>query len=241
MKTVARDQVTGFGWRRLVRAAAVTDFLLLASTAVVLTDIEAGGFALATLVFIALLRFRKGTFALVLLGLLFADVTYWMASGAIDNLRHAEGFLETAVPAALAIASIAGLVGAVGALLRRGDGAARAVAVGAVVVLVGVLVAGAVRMNGGAAARPGEIAIEARDVKFSDTTLEAPSGEIAIAVSNGDLFWHTFTIRELGVNVNLPVGADRRAVFDAAPGSYEFVCKIGPHARLGMRGTLTVR
>lgn len=241
MRTAERAQVMGLRWRGLVRAAAVIVFVLLAGTAAVLTDIEAGGFALVTLVFIVLLRFRKGTLGVVLLGLLFADVTYWMASSAVDNLRNAEGFWETAVPAALAVASIAGLIGVVGSLVGRGDRAAPAVAVASIVVLVGALVAGAVRTNGMDAARPGEIVLEAKDVKFSDTTLQASAGEIAVAVSNGDLFWHTFTIRELGVNVNLPVGADRRAVFRAEPGTYEFVCAIGPHARLGMKGTLTVR
>lgn len=241
MRTIDRVEATGFGWRALVRVAAWVDFVLLGGTAAVLTDMEAAGFALVNLVFIALLRFRRGTLGIVLLGVLFADWIYWMASGAVDNIRNGEGFIETAVPATLAVASMAGLVGVIGALLRRGDGAARAVAIGSVVVLVAALVTGAVATNGDGEARPGEIVLEAKDVKFSATELEARAGEIAVAVSNGDLFWHTFTIPELSVNVNLPVGADRRATFEAEPGSYEFVCTIGPHARLGMKGTLTVR
>lgn len=224
-----------------MQVAALFDLVLLAGTALALTDPEAGGFALATALFIGLLRFRNGTLGVVLLGLLFADVTYWMAGGAVDNLRHGEGLWETAVPSALAVASVAGIVGVVGAFVRRGDRAARGVGVIAVAVFALIVVAALVGADGGEAPQRDEIALETKDVRFSDTSLAAPAGEITVAVSNKDLFWHTFTIPDLGVNVSLPVGADRRETFDAPAGSYEFICAIGPHQSLGMKGTLTVR
>jgi uncharacterized cupredoxin-like copper-binding protein len=43
------------------------------------------------------------------------------------------------------------------------------------------------------------------------------------------------------VNVNIPVGAERRTTFDAPAGTYEFVCAIPGHGQAGMKGTLTVR
>lgn len=45
----------------------------------------------------------------------------------------------------------------------------------------------------------------------------------------------------LGVNLNVPVSAERRLDFHAPPGTYEFVCAIPGHAQAGMEGTLRVR
>jgi len=71
-------------------------------------------------------------------------------------------------------------------------------------------------------------------------TLQASSGQVTVAVRNRDLFWHTFTIDALGVDVRAPVGQLRSATFEARPGTYSFYCRIPGHATLGMRGTVTV-
>ena len=71
--------------------------------------------------------------------------------------------------------------------------------------------------------------------------LRAGAGRVTVAVRNRDLFWHTFTIDRLGVEVRSPVGRLRTATFEARPGRYSFYCAIPGHATLGMRGTLTVR
>jgi plastocyanin len=63
---------------------------------------------------------------------------------------------------------------------------------------------------------------------------------VTVAVRNRDLFWHTFTIDRLGVDVRAPVGSLRTASFEAEPGTYSYYCRIPGHAALGMRGTLTV-
>ena len=62
-----------------------------------------------------------------------------------------------------------------------------------------------------------------------------------MAVRNRDLFWHTFTIDALGVDVTAPVGRLRSVTFEARPGTYSYYCRIPGHATLGMRGTITVR
>jgi plastocyanin len=73
------------------------------------------------------------------------------------------------------------------------------------------------------------------------TTLEARAGEVTVALRNRDLFWHTFTVDALGVDVRSPVGRLRTATFEARAGRYSYYCAIPGHAALGMRGTLTVR
>src|SRR5918999_746970 len=95
--------------------------------------------------------------------------------------------------------------------------------------------------NGNATYRVGvvELLIPASLVAFS---LAGLIGAVAAAVQlrDPDLFWHTFTIDALGVEVRSPVGRLRTATFEARPGRYAFYCAIPGHASLGMRGTLTV-
>jgi len=82
--------------------------------------------------------------------------------------------------------------------------------------------------------------VAAKDVRFSPRTLDARQGRITVRMANHDLFWHTFTIDKLDVDVRVPVGGARRVTFTAAPGTYEFYCAIPGHKRAGMHGTFTV-
>lgn len=85
------------------------------------------------------------------------------------------------------------------------------------------------------------VAIESRNAAFSSTALTAPRGEVTVVLTNHDLFWHTFTIDELHVDLEAPMGGPREDTFTAPPGSYRFYCRVPAHAAAGMRGTLTVR
>jgi plastocyanin len=85
------------------------------------------------------------------------------------------------------------------------------------------------------------ISLQASRTAFSTTSLEAHPGPVTVSLANHDLFWHTFTIESLDVNVDVPVGGTRSVTFTAAPGTYTFTCAIPGHAAAGMRGTLVVR
>jgi plastocyanin len=87
----------------------------------------------------------------------------------------------------------------------------------------------------------GALEVQTVNVAFVPRTLEATGGKVTVAVRNRDLFWHTFTIGRLGVDIKAPVGRLRSATFEARPGTYSFYCRLPTHAALGMRGTLTVR
>src|SRR5947207_1507108 len=89
-------------------------------------------------------------------------------------------------------------------------------------------------------ARAGVIRVEMRNTAFLQKTLDGRSGSISVAVVNHDLFWHTFTIDALHVNVDVPIGANRRVAFNAPPGNYEFYCRVPGHRAAGMHGILTV-
>lgn len=233
------------GWGTLARAAGVVQLLLLAFVAIALADLEAAGVALASAIGLLLLRWRSGLVGSIALALLFANMAFWSVPAALSNIGHAEGFWETALPSALTVFAVSGLIGSVGAIVSRrtpeaGTRGARAVVAVALAVLAAAVVASAVSTNGAVAAA-GDLSVVGEQVKFEPDRLRANGGEVGVFVSNRDLFWHTFTIRELDVNVRVPVGAERRVTFEARPGTYEFVCLIPGHEQSGMKGTLTVR
>lgn len=239
MRMNTLEATRSLGWRRLARGAAVLAAAVFAATAAILTDIEAGLFAVGLVIGAALLRWRRGTLGLLALGLLFADTVAWMIPGAVSNIAHGERFGSIAPPAALGIIALVGLVACVGGLLRRGDRAATAVAVIGIVLLVAGLVAGATASSSSDATTDA-IPMDSKDVRFSPDHISSPSGHVEVDLTNKDLFWHTFTIKELRVNVRVPSLAQRRIAFRAKPGTYELVCAIPGHEQAGMTGTLTV-
>ena len=247
MRVADRSADLAQSWRRVLRRAAIVDALILVVAAIALTDAEAAAIAVAFGIGLLLLRVRGGWLGVIALGLLHADVAAWMLPGAVSNITHGEGFAATALPAALSAVSLGGIVATIGSLLRRraaaGPGEARFVAGATVFMLVAALVGGAVAQLGAeqAEAPAGGLIVDMKDVKFLPDELEAQAGSVSVSVKNSDLFWHTFTIRELNANVSVPVQATREITFEAQPGTYEFVCAIPGHTQAGMKGTLTVR
>ena len=79
-----------------------------------------------------------------------------------------------------------------------------------------------------------------KSARFSESQLTATGRAVTVRVTNHDLFWHTFTISELGIDLKLPVGGEKELTFTAPPGAYTYVCAVPGHATF-MRGTLTVR
>jgi len=86
----------------------------------------------------------------------------------------------------------------------------------------------------------GAVELQTVNVAYVPDSLQARAGKVTVAVHNRDLFWHTFTISALKVDVRAPVGRLRSATFEAKPGTYTYYCRIPGHVTLGMRGTLTV-
>jgi plastocyanin len=246
MRTTDRHVGGVQSWRRVLRRVAIADAIILAVAAVALTDAEAAAIAAAFFVGILLLRVRGGWLGVVALGLLFADVAAWMLPGAISNLTHGEDFAATALPATLSAASIGGLVATVGSLVRRrtvaGPGEARFVAGATIFMLAAALAAGGVaQLSAEQAAPVTGLVVDMKNVKFLPDDLRTEAGSVTVSVENSDLFWHTFTVTDLNVNLRVPVQAQRTITFEARPGTFEFVCAIPGHTQAGMKGTITVR
>jgi plastocyanin len=247
MRTAPRVGSGLVGWRRLTVGAALANALVLFGYGLTRGDREALGLAVIMLVGIGLLRFGTGMLGLVVLAALFIDVEFWMFPAANGNATYRVGPVDVLVPAALVAFSLAGFIGAVAGLVHlrdpaAGRGAAAPTGVLSVVFIFASL--GLVWAMTDAApqvAPAGALEVETVNIAFVPDSLRASSGEVQVAVRNRDLFWHTFTIDALGVDVTAPVGRLRSVAFQARPGTYSYYCRIPAHATLGMRGTITVR
>jgi plastocyanin len=234
-------------WPRLLRIAALLELVLLAVVGVALLDREAMAFALVVGLSSGwLLRRPRSRVAVVVRGLVFLDVEFFMLPATVSNLGNHEALGAVAAPLGLSAVSAVGLVATVAFLATRGrqdsPGALTlALSLAAMVAVVaGLGVAGLGVAGGPVGPRPGDVAISATSVKFSTSVLHLRSGRVTIYMTNNDLFWHTFTSDDLGVNISVPVKGHRSMTFNAPPGVYEFHCAIPGHAAAGMVGKIIV-
>jgi plastocyanin len=227
-------------WRRLLAISAALAAVAILAVAAVLGDVEAVAIGTGFVLGSVLLRWRRGLAGRILLGLLFVDVLAWMALGVVTNIRADEALGAVAVPAMLSGISVAGLIAAVaeGRVTARWAPGAAAALGGAVVLAAGV--AAVVVPAEPAVATTTDVRVVSEDVAFDTAALDVTAGEVTIELANRDLFWHTFTVDELGVDLAVPVNGDRQVTFDADPGTYRFYCRIPGH-ETRMVGALTVR
>jgi plastocyanin len=246
MRTAPRIGSGLVGWRRLAVVAALADAVVLFGYGLARGDREALGFAVVMLIALGLLRVGRGLLGLLVMAALFVNIEFWMFPAANGNATYRVGLVDLLVPGALVAFSLAGFIGAVGAIIHLRDpeaGRAAATPTGILAVVFVVASLGLVWAMTDAEAQvvpEGATQIETINVAFVPETFQAASGQVTVAVRNRDLFWHTFTIDALGVDVRAPVGRLRAATFEAQPGTYSFYCRIPGHTALGMRGTLTV-
>ncbi|TMK53512.1 MAG: hypothetical protein E6G59_05495 [Actinobacteria bacterium] len=246
--TVAQPkQAAGITWRHLLRYAAIADLLVMAIVGIAVRDKEALAFAAAILVGILFLRIRSGIAGVIMIGVLSLDAAVFMLPAAASNSTHRGRFVDLLIPLSLAVISASGALAAVGSVFRHRlpetSGRAAAVVLQATIaVFIVALIAGTIsqRTSKAEVARAGDITVEMRNTAFQQKTLSAQGGSLSVAVSNHDLFWHTFTIDALHVNVDVPIGANRRVTLNAPPGRYEFYCRVPGHRAAGMHGILTV-
>lgn len=234
-----------FGWRSLLVAAAGADFALLLATALALRDREALIVAAVAAAGLGLLRRRRGRAGTILLALLFADLLFWSVPGAVSNIVHREQLLDYLIPASHSALALAGFVAGIALLIRRldpeaGVRVAGAVGLAAIATVAVILGAAALAPEERDTAAEGDLLVETKNTAFSATRLVADAGEVAVRMGNEDFFWHTFTIDRLGVDLQVPVGGERRVAFRAPPGEYRYYCRIPGHSFV-MKGTLVVR
>ena len=229
-------------WRGLTVLAGAACVLILLWHGFRHADQEALALAAVFLLGIGLTLSRWATAGIVLLGLVFLDSIVFLLPAANANANGQAGVNAMFVPG-----SVTGLAGAIMALRTRhapGAGHGRALPTGVALVAfvgAGLSMSWLLTPSPPEKAPPGSIMLEARSVAFHPDQLSAGEGKVTVAMRNQDLFWHTFTVKGLGVSMAVPVGALRYTTFTAKPGTYRFVCAIPSHEQAGMRGTLVVR
>ena len=247
MRTAPRIGSGLVGWRRLTVVAALANAVVLFGYGLTRGDREALGFAVVMLVGVGLLRVGNGVLGLLVLAALFVNIQFWMFPAANGNATYRVGLADLLVPASLVAFSLAGFIGAVAGLVHlrdpaAGRGAAAPTGILAVVFIFTSLGLVWAMTDAEAQVVPeGALEVETTNVAFVPDSLQGTGGELTVAVRNRDLFWHTFTIDALGVDLTAPVGRLRSVTFEAQPGTYSYYCRIPGHATLGMRGTITVR
>jgi plastocyanin len=246
MRTAPRIGSGLEGWRRLAVAAALADAVVLLGYGLARVDREALGFAVVMLVGLGLLRVGRGLLGLLVLTALFVNIQFWMFPAANGNATYRVGLVDLLIPGSLVAFSLAGLIGTVAAIVHLRDPAAGRGAAAPTGILAAVFVLASLglvwAMTGAEAPKvpAGAVEVQTVNITYVPRSLRAPAGKLTVAVHNRDLFWHTFTIDALKVDVRAPVGGLRSATFQVKPGTYSYYCRIPGHATLGMRGTLTV-
>lgn len=233
---------TGISWSRLLLLAGIAGTVAMVVVAAVLTDVEA---AVVAVVFgvSTLLGRRRPRLGAVGIGLVSAITLFFMTTAALANLTGGQGVGAVALPGVLAGLSLVALVAAVATMVLGGRASNPSSIPGRVAMLAGLITAGVVVVaatGAGASAPTADLNLLTENVAFDQTELAAAAGTVSVAVTNRDLFWHTFTIAELGVDLQVPVNGRRVVSFEAAPGTYRYICAIPGHDQAGMVGTLTV-
>lgn len=255
-----------WSWQTVLRAAALGELGLLLLTMVVLHDLLAAALAVILLVGFSLVvlrgtmlgflfrplervrvvRISQERVGALVLGLLFADISAYTVSSTLTNLWNGAYGSATLLPASLAMFAVIGLAAAGMYVLKPGmSQLPNAAAVNFVVTVLFCwsIVMGIGLLGGTRAAQrlpPSDIRIVTENMAYSNTNFHVQAGHVIVEMENHDLFWHTWTIERLGVDMKVPIQGREQIAFDAPAGVYTFHCSIPGHELLGMKGTLTV-
>jgi plastocyanin len=246
METTRQADASVFHWRTLLNLVALANLAVLLFMGLTQRDTLALALGAISVAGLLLLRFRGGLFGILLLALLFADIAIWTVSGAVNNFMHREQGMALLLPSFLGVISLTGLAAAAGALLTRRARLSYnrwAAYVGSAGLLLLVVVAAASLLFGSPQTleNPGTaLVLGSKNMVYTTSSLSANPGQITVNLSNDDLWWHTFSIDELDIDLHVPMGAERSITFEAPAGEYYFYCSIPGHEAIGMHGTLIV-
>jgi len=229
-------EVTSFGWRSLGSAAAL-GLIALSVIGALLFGMDP--FIVVFLVVFGvtfLLLRRRGKAGPIVLLVVSGLVLALIAPFSFSDLLHPESWRSFLLSLGMFVGAAIGVLAGIGTLARWKPRSA--VSVG----MVGIGVFGVGLLAAAAAATTvsndemvtGDLVVTASDVSFNPGTLSIPSGSIGIFIENEDPVRHTFTVKELGVDAELPAGKDRRVVLVASAGTYHVVCTVPGHESMSM-------
>jgi len=235
-----------FTWRRLLEGSAYGLLAVLAfASLVVMRGLDPMAVLLAVLLVTAVVLLRLpnhyGVAGVAGTALLYAGWTVYR--GGLVALLHpssAAQFWHSTTALLLAATALIAMVGE-----QRGRPATRLPAAIAAATVAATLVAAVLAVASSLGyddpvRLPGDLEVRVQRYEWAPKALEAKSGTVVIYVDNKDAARHTFTIRPLGVSVDVPANHAARVRFEAPIGTYRFECTVAGHEHVGIRGTLFV-
>jgi plastocyanin len=226
----------GFGWRRLQAAGALGVLGALLLSTLIAWSLEPVLLAMAAPFVVGLLvMLRWPRVGAIWLGVSSLGLFLFSAPFLAEALAHPESVADFIPLAAFTVSLLVGTVAAVPSF-REGRGPAgasrlpRSIAVGAgaVIVAASLISFFASARTESVPAQPGDIRVVTEELAFHPAQITAEAGVVSMHVTNRDSTRHTFTIDELGVDLNVPPNSTQRVTFPAAPGTYRFYCR--PHS-----------
>lgn len=235
----------GFGWRRLQMLSAMVAIASFVVPMVIDLTLEPFFLALgAPFVIGVLLALKWPRVAAIWLGVF--SLVFLLTSVPFlgEALTHPESVRDFIPSFVLILASVVGAASAIPSF-RESSGrsvrspAPRRIAATSMGLIVAASAWSMIAYAGLEDAVPerGDIRVTAEDFLFSPDGIRTNQPSVSIAVTNRDNTRHTFTITELGVDLNLPPDSIQRVTFTADPGTYRFYCSLHPD----MEGQLRVR
>jgi iron uptake system component EfeO len=91
------------------------------------------------------------------------------------------------------------------------------------------------------AAKTTTVTVSATEFKFKLSKASAPAGKVTFVVTNKGTVIHDFKIKGKKTAVISPGKKARLTVTFAKKGKFAYLCTIPGHAKLGMKGTFTIR
>lgn len=194
------------------------------------------------LVFLAFVPFLRGQRRWVGLGLaVFALLAVaGNLPGLVDELSNPESAPAFVLTLLSTLGAVLAIVSGTAAFFGWSQQPARAIAVAA----VGVFVVGTIASialfatTDSDVALDSDVAVLAEKVVWEPEDVVLTTGSSGVWVENKDGIRHTFTVEELGLDLEVPALKAKRVDIDAAPGTYEIVCTVPGHE--SMTAILTV-
>ncbi|MGI9609183.1 MAG: cupredoxin domain-containing protein [Acidimicrobiia bacterium] len=156
----------------------------------------------------------------------------------LSNPSSAPAFILTLM---VVVAAAVGLVAGLGAFFRWSADPVSAIAItGAAIVVGGAVVAGVASAGVESdAPQASDTTVSLQGIEFGPEVINVSAGEIGVWVDNRDGIRHSFTITELGVDLDVPGLKAQRTTFQAAVGEYVIFCNVPGHEK--MTATLMVQ
>jgi plastocyanin len=158
----------------------------------------------------------------------------------VDDLVHIDSAPTFVLTVVSVLAAVVAVVAGLGVFFGWNTTPIRAVAVGAGAVLaIGMVVSVTASLNTTSdAAVAGDVEVIAQSISFSPDPVVMSGGAGGVWIDNKDGIYHTFTIEDLDIDVEIPALKSRRVDLEAAPGTYAYICTVPGHE--SMTGTLII-